>query len=152
MSTRNQNPSVLSADCLSDISRLWNASPEQDAALTDEAYAILDRATALRRASVGQPEWPVARLAEGLFRLLIARQMAQWGHRSYAIQALEASLDALRDAAASLPDGSNPSRDAVFAFRESLHREWRAVQSEEDLGRLAALTIGEMRDQSSEGN
>lgn len=136
---------MLSADSLSDIARLWNASAADDAALADEAYAILDRATALRRASVGKPEWPVARLAEGLSRLLIARQMAQWGHRSYAIQALEASLDALRDAAASLPDGFEPSRNKVLAFRENLHREWRAAQSEDDLGRLAELTIQSLR-------
>ncbi|HEY3414103.1 MAG TPA: hypothetical protein VGM51_13765 [Armatimonadota bacterium] len=142
-------PSALSpghtADVASDIARVWNASPAQDAALADEAYTILDRATAVRRASVGQPEWLVARLAEGLARFLIARQMAQWGHRSYAIQALEASLDALRDAAAGLPDGFDPSRDSVLAFRESLHREWRAMQSEEDLGRLAALSVRQIR-------
>jgi len=128
-----------------DIALLWQASPAEEAALADEAYAILDRATALRRASAGQPDWPVARLAEGLARLLIARQMADWGHRSYAIQALEASMDALRDAAASLPDGFLPARDAVFAFRENLHREWRAAQSEPDLSRIAELSIWAMR-------
>lgn len=135
----------MSDECRVDIARLWHASPAEDAGLTDEAYAILDRATALRRASAGTPEWPVARLAEGLARLLIARQMADWGHRSYAIQALEASMDALRDAAATLPDGSDPSREDVFAFRENLHREWRAAQSEPDLSRIAGLTIAGLK-------
>jgi hypothetical protein len=132
-------------DCLSDIARVWDASPEDDDALAEEAYLILDRATALRRATVSKPEWPAARLAEGLARLLIARQMAQWGHRGYALQALEASLDALRDAAANLPDESCPSREAVTAFRENLHREWRTAQSDVDLSRVAGLMIREMR-------
>jgi hypothetical protein len=139
----------MSDECRADISRIWDSTPADDAALSEAAYEILDRATALRRVSAGKPEWPVARLAEGLARLLVARQMAGWGHRSYAIQALEASMDALRDAALELPDEFIPSREEVFAFRDTIHREWRAAQSEADLQRIAGLKISALRDADS---
>lgn len=135
----------MSDECRMDALRVWNASSEQDASLPEDAYEMLDRATALRRASVGGPEWPVARLAEGLARFLIARQMADWGHRSYTIQALEASLDALRDAAASLPETFVPSPAEVLNFRQNLHRAWRDAQSDPDLSRISGLTIAALR-------
>jgi hypothetical protein len=133
---------------LADIARAWAVAPENEPALAEDAYEMLDRATAARRAhGSGGPVWAAARLAEGLARFLVARQMAEWNNRSYALQAAEASIDALRDAAASLPDAFTPSRAAVSAFRERLLHEWHAAQSEPDLNRIANLTVAGLRDE-----
>jgi hypothetical protein len=128
-----------------DILRFWNvvADDEQDAAA--EAYEALDRATAMRRHLKTGPGWAEARLAEGLARLYVARQMADWGHRAYTIQAIEAAIDGLRDAAAHLDPAADPPPAEVAAFRERLLAEWRAAQSEPTLDRLAALSIPALR-------
>ncbi|HOC32377.1 MAG: hypothetical protein GYA63_09255 [Armatimonadetes bacterium] len=122
-----------------DIRRLWNGS-------TEDFWGILERAGSIRRTSTrNSAEWAVARLAEGLARIAAAADAAEWGHASYALQTVEAALDALRDAGASLPDSFIPSREEVLALRSSLLREWRLAQSEEGLDRLAGLSVADMR-------
>jgi hypothetical protein len=128
-----------------DITRFWDVAPEDETDAAVEAYEALDRATALRRYTKSGPVWAQARLGEGLARMYVARQMAEWGHRAYTIQALEAALDALRDAAAALPADAAPSPPEIVAFRENLLVEWRAGQSEPTLDRLAALSIPALR-------
>lgn len=121
-----------------DIRRLWNGS-------TEDFWGILDRAGSIRRTSTrNSAEWAVARLAEGLARIVAAADAAEWGP-SYALQTVEAALDALRDAGVSLPDSFIPSREEVLALRSSLLREWRLAQSEEELDRLAGLSVADMR-------
>ena len=122
-----------------DIRRLWNGS-------TGGIWEILDRAGSVRRTSErNSADWATARLAEGLARIAAAADAAEWGNASYALQTVEAALDALRDAGASLPDSSTPSRDEVLAVRASLLREWRLAQSEEGLDRWAGLTVHSLR-------
>lgn len=126
------------------IRRIWTAGPEDQSSLAEDAYVLLDLATSLRRESEGL-EWATARLLEGFARLFVARQTASWGHRSYTIQALEASLDGLRDAAASLPADFEPNPEDIIAFRSALMVHWRAVQSEPDLQRIAMLDLRSLR-------
>lgn len=122
-----------------DIRRLWNGS-------TEDIWGILDRAGSIRRTSErNSADWATARLAEGLARIAAAADTAEWGHASYALQTVEAALDALRDAGASLPDSSDPSRQDVLSLRSSLLREWRTAQSEESLDRWAGLTVVSLR-------
>lgn len=130
---------------LADIRRMWEAGAADEEGIAADAFEILDRATEQRRAEKAGPDWAAARLAEGLARLYVARDVAAWGNRSYCIQALEASLDGLRDAAAHLPDGFDPTRDEVLAFRSRLMLEWRAVQSEPTQDRIADLSLARLR-------
>lgn len=128
-----------------DIRRMWDVAEADEAEVASRAFEMLDRATAVRRATKSGPDWAAARLAEGLARMYVARDVAAWGNKSYCIQALEASLDGLRDAAAHLPDGFDPSREEVLEFRTRLMVEWRAVQSEPTQDRIADLSLPRLR-------
>jgi len=128
-----------------DIARFWNVSPAQEEDAAADAWEALDRATTLRRAGRDGPRWAEARLAEGLARLYVTRQVAEWGNRSYALQALEAAIDGLRDAVAGLPEDFDPPPAEVAAFREAVLLEWRAGQSEPTQDRYAALSIPALR-------
>lgn len=128
-----------------DIVRLWDVAPSDEEDLAADAWELLDRATAFRRQLSHGPDWSDARLCEGLARLLVTRQVAAWGNRSYALQALEASMDGLRDAIIDRADDARPSAVEVTAFRDALVREWRAGQSEPELDRFASLSIPVLR-------
>lgn len=128
-----------------DIARFWNVSPSDEEEAATDAWEVLDRATALRRRLPRGTEWAEARLAEGLARLYVTRQVSEWGNRSYALQGLEAAIDGLRDAVAErAPDADPPAAD-IAAFREAVLVEWRAGQSEPGLDRFAALSVPGLR-------
>jgi hypothetical protein len=128
-----------------DVARFWSVSARDEQAAAADAWEALDRATALRRRLARGADWAEARLAEGLARLYITRQVSEWGNRSYALQALEAAIDGLRDAVAERAPGAEPSAADIAAFREALLSEWRAGQSEPGLERFAALSIPALR-------
>lgn len=122
------------------LSNLWHASP----VCPVDAAAALDRATRRRRALPRGPHWARARLEEGLARLLMARDVAEWGHRSYAIQAVEAAMDALRDAIAYLPPDHIPSPEQVAALRRAVVERWADIAHDPMLHRLADLWPGSL--------
>jgi hypothetical protein len=74
----------------------------------------------------------------------MARDVAEWGHRSYAIQAVEAAMDALRDAIAYLPPGHVPPPEQVAALRNAVVERWAAIAHDPLLHRLTELWPGSL--------
>lgn len=109
-----------------------------------DAASALDRATRRRRSLPKGPEWAEARLQEGLARLLIARDVAEWGNRSYAIQAVESAMDALRDAGAYLAPDHVPSPAEVAALRSAVVERWATIARDPVLDGLAELWPGHL--------
>lgn len=93
------------------------------------------------------------RLAIGLSRAEISREMMGEDQSGYCFQAMESAIDALRDAAIDAekgPDGA--ARDEqIRKFRTSLFETWEAAQRSKNTELIGAINLNKMWDDSGLG-
>lgn len=83
------------------------------------------------------------RLAIGLSRAEIAREMTDPDQSSYCFQAMESGIDALRDAAADAAKGPEGAKraEAIHTFRSGLFSTWESAERQKDTGIIGAVDL-----------
>jgi len=83
------------------------------------------------------------RLATGISRAEIARQLMEPDDSSYCFQAMESAIDALRDSAADAQKipGSEKRAESILKFRSTLFDTWENAQRTKDTKLIGAINL-----------
>lgn len=90
------------------------------------------------------------KLAIGLARAAISRQMTAQTTSGYCFQAMESAVDALRDAAddAQRVPGGAKSSESIRKLRSALFDVWERAQVSKDTGLIGAIDLSKIFDES----